>query len=171
MSINPIQLDTGTLLAALALAALLLAWGQWRRANDLKQAAFAHRLLQKFYHDQDIRSVARCVDSDSVWHNATFYTGSPLKPIVDAALEKLSYVCYLRQAGYIRKADFAYFQYLIDFLADDLSVQEYLFNLYHIAQQKKMAMPYYHLFRYIRGRLPQEFFRMSNRRYTMVVNV
>ena len=122
---------------------------QWRNANRIKRAEFLDSLIEKLRGDEEIDRTIHQIDYDSKWYNRGFHNGKDaLEHDVDKTLSFFSYICYLRKNKLIGKRDFEIFSYEIQRIADNYSVQAYLFNLYHFSKKRGVEITFCYLFDY-----------------------
>lgn len=122
---------------------------QWKKTNKIKSAEFINELVEKIRGDEEISKTVYLFDYNPEWYTEEFHDGdNNLEHEVDKTLSFFSYICYLRKNKLISKKDFEFFDYGIKRIADNYSVQAYLFNLYHFSKQRKVKMSFCYLFDY-----------------------
>lgn len=118
---------------------------QWQKSNSYKRAELVSTMVEKMRSDSDIAILLDIID----WDKGLLYNGEFLLdegcPIIDAAawekdklfhiidrtLSFFSFYCYLRQSHSIKKADMVLVEYNLRRLADNPSIANYLFSIYH----------------------------------------
>lgn len=127
----------------------LFALIQWRTTNQNRRAEFVSGLIEKIHGDKVINRVMYMFDYQNDWYNEKFHNKSgDFEQNVDKTLSMFSYICYLRKRHLLREKDFQFFEYEIKRIADNYSVQAYLFNLYHFSKTRDVKMSFIYLFEY-----------------------
>lgn len=122
---------------------------QWRCGNKIKRAEFINGLIEEVRSDKEISKTIYLFDYDANWYSSQFHNGkNGLEHEVDKTLSFFSYICYLRNNNLISKRDFEFFDYEIRRIADNYSVQAYLYNLYHFSENRNTKMSFCYLFDY-----------------------
>lgn len=120
---------------------------QWNEANKTRRAEFVNRLVEKMRDDEDIVKITHMFDYNFNWYNDKFQD-SELEDKVDKTLSFFSYICYLRKNNIIGKKDFDFFNYDIQRIANNASIQAYFFNIYNFANRQNAEMSFCYLFNY-----------------------
>lgn len=127
----------------------LFALVQWQKANKIKRAEFVDSLIRKLRDDKEIAKTMYMFDYVQDWYDGNFHnSGTALEHEVDKTLSFLSYICYLRKNNLIKDEDFHFFYYGIKRIADNYSVQAYLFNIYHFSKSRNTEISSSYLFNY-----------------------
>ena len=122
---------------------------QWQKANKTKRAEFINSLIEKLRDDKEIAEMVYMFDYEQRWYNGSFHNSkNDLERKVDKTLSFFSYICYLHKNKLIEDEDFEFFSYMIQRIADNYSVQSYLFNLYHFSESRNTKMSCCYLFDY-----------------------
>ncbi|MFT4107887.1 MAG: hypothetical protein QM657_19220 [Lacrimispora sp.] len=147
---------------------------QWKHSIKLKRMEFINTLIEKFREDQDISKIMYMFDYDYTWYNEKFHYNckSNLEHDVDKTLMYLSYICSLHNNKLIDEKDMCNFEYEIRRALSNLSVQAYLFNLYHFSKGQKVSLSFKDLFEYglKRGWLPERIIVSDSSEYPKYLN-
>lgn len=130
-----------------AFAGVILLYLQWPEANKTKRTELIEGILQQFRFDPEFSLTLNLIDYGQFHYNAEFH-GSALRAKdpkeslefkIDRLLSYMDYICYLHQGKTITDDEFYIVKYEILRACESISVQRYLWNLYHFSHDRAMG--------------------------------
>lgn len=137
------------LFALFAVTGGVFALFQWISANKTKRAELINLINEKLRFDQEMVEAIRMVEYDDLWYTYSFHNSqNGTEARIDKLLSYLSYICYIKQMGVIRKKEFTIFEYSLNRTCSSWAVQKYLWNLYHFSKSQGTKCSYQFLIDY-----------------------
>lgn len=146
---------------------------QWVASNKIKRAEFINQIIEKLRFDRNMVDTMYMIDYNYNWYGLTFHnSNNELEFSIDKLLSYLSYICYLRSTGNIKKKEFKILQYELNRVCISPCVQTYLWNLYHFSKKNKTICTFKDLIDYgINAKIiKQDFFSPECNGYEKTLN-
>jgi len=126
-----IQLATVAIAVWGGISALIEYRGRSRTSKALK----LNEIVNQMRSDDDIRDVLHMIEWEKFHFDSSFYV-TGLEKKADKTFEYLSYFCYLLDSGIIGEKEFAFIEYEVNIVLNNVQVQSYFFNLYHYIRRE-----------------------------------
>lgn len=130
--------DFGVLICTII--GVTLALYQYYNSERLKRSHYLRELMDKLRGDKEIRHFIQLIEHDGFIYDQKHFNNTQLEIEADKALEYLSYICYLRKAKEISKAEFVFFEYEINHMLIDTEVKKYLKAILDDAKKTKVKI-------------------------------
>lgn len=125
------------------------AYKQWTSANKIRRSEFINQIIAKLRFDKSTVDTMYMLEYDHEWYNEEFHDAdNEIEFNVDKLLSYLSYICYLYELKNISKKEFKILRYEVNRACSSLSVQGYLWNLYHFSKKQGTECTFQYLISY-----------------------
>ena len=122
---------------------------QWISTNRIKRAEFINQIIEKLRFDPEMSETMQMIDYDSMWYKESFHNSSnDDENRVDRLLSYLTYICYIKDIGFLHKKEFAILEYELCRICTSPSVCAYLWNLYHFSKNNNTKCSFQYLIDY-----------------------
>lgn len=152
----------------------IFAYKQWAFANKTKRADLLGQVINILRFDKEMAFTMNLIDYHDMWYDEDFHNSNKeLEYKVDKTLSYLSYVCYLIKEKQLNKNDSVILEYEISRTCTSLSVQSYLWNLYHFSAVNNAKCSFQYLIefgiqnKFING---VEFMNSKSKKYIKILN-
>lgn len=151
--INTNNWSVDSILSAISILLVIVggffAYKQWTSANRIRRSKFINQIIAKLRFDKSIVDTMYLIEYDHEWYNEKFHDAdNEIEFSIDKLLSYLSYICYLYELKNISKKEFKILQYEINRACSSLSVQSYLWNLYHFSKAQGTECTFQYLICY-----------------------
>lgn len=150
------------------LLSLVIRFFTGRKKNKLGRAEFIYNLMENIFKDKDVREFMFLVNVNEKWFSKEFFNDCERMKIVNKGLDFWNYVCYLEEQRMIPKKEYAIFESYILKIAGNISVQNYLYHLYHCSQKDNTVFMYYYLLDCCSEKMPGGFLDETSDNYIHV---
>ncbi|MDR1927825.1 MAG: hypothetical protein LBQ33_04210 [Oscillospiraceae bacterium] len=145
---------------------------QWHNSTQLKRSEFINQIIEKLRFNSEIAKAMYLVDYDQKWYDENFHGASEKELVIDKLLSYLSYICYLISENHLTKNESSILEYELIRACESLSVQAYLYNLYHFSKKRKSMCSFQYLIDYgLKLKIiPETFLEESSSAYPKYLN-
>lgn len=149
LSLSVIEL-TQIVSVFIALASCIFFGVQVRQKISMSHVEEVAKMMTKIQSDPRLQCFFYDLEYNRFQYSSEFH-GSDLEKKADELLHHYEYVLYLQKRGLLKKEEFQFFEYDIQRVVGNKSIQEYLFNLYHFVDWGELSFKYQRLLDYGKG--------------------
>lgn len=131
----------------IALASCIFFGVQVKQKINMSHVEEVAKMMTKTQSDPRLQCFFYDLEYNRFQYSFDFH-GSDLERRADELLHHYEYVLYLQKRGLLKNEEFHFFEYDIQRIVGNKSMQDYLFNLYHFVDWGTLSFKYQRLLNY-----------------------
>ena len=139
-----------------------------RKEQKICRAEFVQKLVETIRTDAALQEFLLLIERKEAWFSKEFLEDYAYIKLINNGLHFFNYICYLEDERLLPRKEYAIFESFVLKIAENNSVQNYLYYLYHRSQKEDTVFSYYYLLDNCAEKMPGGFLDNASSNYMHV---